>query len=143
MTPSRTAVAALALLAIASTAAHAQQWGGSPPATSATASATTRTPRQPRVRATPVVDPNAYAFVFGARATELSTASGGGSWDGRAVFWGGSPPPAAAQAATGSPVWSGTAQPARGAASTAPPPAWVAPPAQSLASRYLKERGKP
>lgn len=142
MTTPRTPLIALALLTLLSTTAHAQQWGGSPPATIATRATVTMqiapmpatwgrtttatwsgtTPatwdRGAHQRAMPV-DPNAYAFVFGAMPAARPVPSSGGSWNGGSVQWGGSPP----------------------SSRSIQPPA--PPPARSRAQQYLIERSRP
>jgi hypothetical protein len=160
MTPPRAPLVALVLLTLVSSGARAQQWGGSPPATT-TSRATTRTVPATRTTVTPgravnqrvsLIDPNAYSFVFGAAPAGGAASSSGGSWNGGGAQWGGSPPSSVAnQAPGGAARNAGTHGPRRPMIAAADSPALApdapkpvpTPPARTRAQQYLMERARP
>ena len=155
MTPPRGPLACLFLLTLVSGAAHAQQWGGSPPATSTMrTTVTTRvttTGRHAPYRAA-FVDPGAYSFVFGAMPAGRSMTSSGGSWNGGGVQWGGAPPSGSVtQLSAGTAAVPGANGPRRPMIAAADSPALdpqassaLPPqPARSRAQQYLIERRRP
>ena len=110
MTRTRSVLAASALLSFLGMPAHAQQWGGSPPATSSRNPAYGRSIHEAHQTwvALPyntLVDRNAYAFVFGAGQGQPAAATAGGSWNGRWTRWGAGAP---AQAQTNQQVGTST-----------------------------------
>ena len=102
MTATRSLLAACALLSLLGMPSRAQQWGGSPPATSSrnpSYGRSTHVARQIRV-ASPynsLVGPNAFSFVFGSGQGQPAAAASGGSWNGSWTQWGGGAPAQASQ----------------------------------------------